>query len=72
MQPGMPGRLDAEGQQRVMSVIGAATAAETAPGQRLRGIAIQPFHRAAGEGASLGLGTRQPTIELSNAGALAE
>ena len=35
-------------------------------------IAVQPFDHAASEGAGLGLGARQPAIELGDAGALVE
>jgi DDE domain len=42
----------------------AIAAAETAPRWRAYGIAVQPFRHAAGEGAGLGLSTRQTAVEF--------
>jgi hypothetical protein len=53
MQPGMAGRLSAEGQQRVVGVFG-FTAAEAATWRRTRRIAVEPFGDAEGERAGLG------------------
>ena len=42
------------------------------PGGERTGVAVQPFGDAAGEGAGLGLGARQPAIELGDARPLVE
>jgi len=69
MQPGMAGRLDAKGQERIMAMI-ATVAGETAPRWRAHEVAVQPFNNAAGEGAGLGPGARQAAIELGDASPL--
>src|SRR5208282_540265 len=71
MLPGMSDAFDAEGHRRIMAMI-TATAAEAAPRRRAHGVAVQPFSNATGEGASLGLGTRQPAVEFGDAGPLLE
>ena len=71
MQPGMAGRFDAIGQQRIMRLL-APTAGKAAPGRRAHRVAVQPFSDTAGKGLGLGFGARQPAIELGNAGALVE
>jgi hypothetical protein len=66
MQPGVPGRLDAEGKQRVLPVFGFATA-EAAAELGARRIAVEPFGDTASECAGLGFVPRQAAVELGNA-----
>ena len=55
MQPGMAGRLEAMGEQRVVRIM-AVAAGKAASGWRAHEVAVQPFDYAAGEGEALGLG----------------
>jgi hypothetical protein len=66
MEPDMASRLDAVPQKRVVGMV-ATTAGEAASRRRALEIAVQPFNNAAGEGAGLGLRTRQAAVELGDA-----
>src|SRR5262249_35284774 len=68
MQPYVAVGFDAVGQQRIVGVFTIA-ASETPPCRRAFRIAVQPFADAAVEGLGLCLRTRQPAIELDDAGA---
>jgi hypothetical protein len=66
MQPGITGRLRAEGKQRVLPVFGFA-AGEAAAERRVRRIAVEPFGDTASECAGLGFVPKQAAVELGNA-----
>jgi len=71
MQPGMAGRLDAMGKQRVVRIM-AVAAGEAASGRRAHEVAVQPFGNAAGEGTRFGFAPRQLGLRLGDARPLLE